>query len=176
MHNLFIKRDILKELKNHLVKKEITLLVGPRQVGKTTIMNYLRNGPEKENQKTLFLDLDFENDKKHLISQETLLTKIKLEFGAKKGFIFMDEIQRKENAGIFLKGIYDQNLPHKFIVSGSGSLELKEKIHESLMGRKAVFEILPISFFEFVNFKTNYKYENQLERTLKYEVRHSYKS
>ncbi|MDR2411708.1 MAG: AAA family ATPase [Candidatus Peribacteria bacterium] len=55
--------------------------------------------------------------------------------------------------------MYDLDLNYKFIVSGSGSLELKEKIHESLAGRKRVFECFPINFKEFVNYKTNYKYE-----------------
>ena len=54
------------------------------------------------------------------------------------------------------------NLPYKFIVSASGSVELKEKIHESLIGRKRVFQLFTLSFEEFVNFKTNYKYENKL--------------
>ena len=56
-------------------------------------------------------------------------------------YVFIDEIQRREDAGLFLKGLYDLNLPYKFIVSGSGSIELKEKIHESLVGRKRVFEL-----------------------------------
>ncbi len=67
-----------------------------------------------------------------------------------------------ENAGLFLKGVYDRDLPYKFNLSGSGSLELKEKIHESLAGRKRIFEVNPVGFFEFVNFKTDYRYENKL--------------
>ncbi len=42
-----------------------------------------------------------------------------------EGYAFIDETQRKENAGRFLKGIYYMNRPYKFIVSGSGSIELK---------------------------------------------------
>ena len=60
-------------------------------------------------------------------------------------------------------------MPYKFIVSGSGSLDLKEKIHESLVGRKRVFELYPISFKEFVNFKTNYRYEESLEEFFEVE-------
>ena len=61
-----------------------------------------------------------------------------------------------------MKGLYDMNLPYKFIVSGSGSLELKEKIHESLAGRKRIFELSTLSFTEFVNHKTDYQYEHNL--------------
>ena len=61
-----------------------------------------------------------------------------------------------------MKGLYDMSLPYKFIISGSGSVELKEKVHESLAGRKAMFEVCPVSFREFVNFKTEYKYSDRL--------------
>jgi len=49
-----------------------------------------------------------------------------LELGKERSYVFIDEIQRKENVGLFLKGLFDLKLPYKFIVSGSGSLELKE--------------------------------------------------
>lgn len=158
----FIKRSIFPVLKDHLVKKEIALIIGPRQVGKTTIMEALRVDAEKQGIATLFLSLDFESDKSFFTSQDALIKKIQLEFGNKRGYVFIDEIQRKENAGLFLKGIYDKNLPYKFIISGSGSVELKEKVHESLAGRKRLFEMGPVSFEEFANFKTDYKYENRL--------------
>ncbi len=48
-------------------------------------------------------------------------------------------------------------------MSGSGSLELKEKIHESLVGRKRLFELTTIAFDEFVHHKTGYKYKGNLE-------------
>jgi len=160
--NVIIKRKLFSELKKHLSQKEISFIVGPRQAGKTTLMLLLKDFLEKQGEKTLFFNLDIERDKQFFKSQATLIKKIELELGKKKGFVFIDEIQRKENAGIFLKGIYDMNLPYKFIVSGSGSVELKEKIHESLIGRKRVFQLFTLSFEEFLNFKTNYKYENKL--------------
>lgn len=158
-----VKRKLFKNIKHHLSKKEITMIVGPRQAGKTTLMLILQKELETKGQKTLFLNLDIEEDKQFFVSQSKLLSKIHLEIGKKKGYIFIDEIQRKKDAGLFLKGLYDQNLPYKFIVSGSGSIELKEKIHESLAGRKQLFELTTLSFNEFVNFKTNYKYENNLD-------------
>jgi predicted AAA+ superfamily ATPase len=157
-----IKRSLFEELKSHLPQKEISFIIGPRQAGKTTLMNFLKEYLERKNEKTLFLSLDIEKDKQFFVSQETLIKKIELEIGKEKGYVFIDEIQRKEDAGIFLKGIYDQNLPYKFIISGSGSVELKEKIKESLIGRKRIFKLNTLSFEEFVNFKTNYKYEQKI--------------
>ncbi len=157
-----IKRTILKDVKNHLSKKEMTLITGPRQAGKTTIILAVKDELDKKGEKTVFLNLDIERDRYFFESQAALVKKIELEVGKKRAFIFIDEIQRKENAGLFLKGIYDMNLPYKFILSGSGSIELKEKIHESLTGRKRIFELETLSFVEFLNFKTNYSYENRL--------------
>lgn len=157
-----IKRTLLDDLMDHLSKKEISLIIGPRQVGKTTLMLLLKDYLEKKGENTVFLNLDTGIDKEFFSSQNKLIKKIELELGKEKGYVFIDEIQRKENAGLFLKGIYDLDLPYKFIVSGSGSLELKEKIHESLAGRKRIFELNPVSFNEFVNFKTNYRYNAKL--------------
>ncbi|MFH1573494.1 MAG: AAA family ATPase, partial [Acidobacteriota bacterium] len=114
------------------------MLVGPRQSGKTTILKQLDAQLRAGGRNTLWLNLDVEDDFRHLASQGALIQKIRLELGS-GGVVFMDEIQRKENAGLFLKGLYDQGLPWKFVVSGSGSIELKEKISESLAGRKRVF-------------------------------------
>jgi len=157
-----IKRKLFEELKNHLSKQEISFIVGPRQAGKTTVMLLLKEYLEKIGERAVFLNLDIELDKEFFISQSRLIKKIELELGKQKGFVFIDEIQRKDDAGLFLKGIYDMNLPYKFIGSGSGSVELKEKIHESLVGKKRIFELSPLSFEEFINFKTECRYEDRL--------------
>lgn len=157
-----IRRTLYTSLKAHLNQKEITLIVGPRQAGKTTLMQVLKKELDNAGEKTVFLNLDIETDRSFFDSQQDLLKKIELEIGKNKGYVFIDEIQRKENAGVFLKGLYDMNLPYKFIVSGSGSVELKEKVHESLAGRKQVFEVTTISFEEFVNHKTDYRYQHSL--------------
>jgi predicted AAA+ superfamily ATPase len=158
-----IKRYMFSDLVSHLPKKEISLIVGPRQAGKTTLMLQLQDYLKKKDVMTLFLSLDFESDTPYFNTQAALLDRIKLEFGKKKGCVFIDEIQRKENAGIFLKGLYDMQTQYKFIVSGSGSIELKEKVHESLAGRKRMFELQTVSLKEFINYKTGYKYEDRLD-------------
>lgn len=164
---MIIERFVLPKLISHLDNNEISLLVGPRQSGKTTLMFQLIEKLKTEDKKYIYLNLDIEKDNIFFVSQSKLLEKIKSVLGSKKGYVFIDEIQKKENAGIFLKGIYDMNLPYKFIVTGSGSIELKEKIYESLAGRKRVFEIYPLSFDEFVDHKTNYLYENKHEDFLR---------
>ncbi|MBI5141681.1 MAG: ATP-binding protein [Nitrospirae bacterium] len=157
-----IKRKLLNDLQAHLSQKEMTLVVGPRQAGKTTLMLHLQDDLQKKGDKTLFLSLDYERDQPHFANQEALLGRLRLEFGSGQGYVFIDEIQRKENAGIFLKGLYDMRTPYKFILSGSGSVELKEKVHESLAGRKRMFELSTVSLAEFINHRTSCKYEDRL--------------
>src|SRR3989344_3883746 len=157
-----IKRNILGKLEKHLELPETTVLIGPRQVGKTYLMKLLQKGLEERGEKTVFLNLDIDEHKPFFETQTALINYIRLQVGG-KAYVFIDEIQHKENAGLFLKGLYDMQAPYKFIVSGSGSLDLKAKIKESGAGRKQLFYIESINFEEFVNFKTNYKYEGRLQ-------------
>ena len=163
-----VKRKVLDKIRPHLEKPEITVITGPRQCGKTTIMKILETELTARGNKTLFMNLDVEEDMAHFSSQNNLLRKIELEIGS-DGYVFIDEIQRKENAGRFLKGIYDMDRPYKFIVSGSGSIELKEDLQESLAGRKRIFEVSTISFEEFVNYRTDYRYDDKLENFFEIE-------
>lgn len=96
MNQIIIKRKVLKELKEHLPKKEISLIIGARQVGKTTLMLLLKECLERKGEKTVFLNLDSEMDKEFFVSQETLIRKIKLEIGKNQGYVFIDEIQERK--------------------------------------------------------------------------------
>lgn len=162
MTTSIIQRTVFSELQKDLSRKEIALLIGPRQSGKTTIMQLIQAGLEAEGKRTLFLSLDYERDMAHFTSQEGLLKKIKLELGVTHGYVFIDEIQRKENAGLFLKGLQDLGLPYKLIVSGSGSVDLKARVKESMLGRKRLYEVYPLSLLEFVNYRTGYRYQDRL--------------
>ncbi len=158
-----IKRTISNNIQAHLKEPEMTVLIGPPQAGKTYLMRILEEKLKAKGAKTLFLSLDIDDHKSFFVSQANLIDYIHLQVGDTKAYVFIDEIQRKEDAGLFLKDVYDRQLPYKFIISGSGSLDLKAKIKESMAGRKQLFQVLPISFEEFANFKTNYQYENRLQ-------------
>jgi predicted AAA+ superfamily ATPase len=162
MSKKFIKRGVFLALWHDLGKKEISFLIGPRQSGKTTLMQKIKGELDRKGEKTLFMSLDFERDREFFTSQQKLLKKIELEIGKQRGYVFIDEIQRKEDAGLFLKGIHDLGVPYKFLVSGSGSVDLKARIKESMVGRKRVYELYPVSLKEFADFKTSYKYEARL--------------
>ncbi len=132
-------------------------------------MKWLQEEIQTEDVPHLWFNLDTYEDVIFFESQGALTDRIELHFQDKKGIVFIDEIQRKENAGRFLKGIYDTHPGWKFVISGSGSLELKEKITESLAGRKRLFDIRPVGFYEFADFMTGYKYSDRLDEFFKIE-------
>jgi len=98
-----IKRELFEEIKSHLYKKEISFIVGPRQAGKTFLMLLLKEYLEKKGEKTVFFNLDIERDNQFFISQEGLIRKIQLEVGKKKGYVFIDEIQKKRKRWCFFE-------------------------------------------------------------------------
>lgn len=150
-----VQRTILSEVIRHLEKPEITVIIGSRQVGKTTLLFQLKEFLLKKGipeNNILIFNLDILADLELFTSQQNFIKFLKERIGKKKLFVFVDEAQRIENAGIFFKGIYDLNLPVKLVLTGSSSLEIRAKIQESLMGRKRVFQLCSFSFQEYLSF------------------------
>lgn len=90
---------------------------------------------------TLVLHLDNGEDFCAVASLSTLIERINQVLAGRKVYVFIDEIQLKENAGLFMNRLFDKQLPVRFILSGSGSMELYASIQESMAGRKRVFEM-----------------------------------
>src|SRR3989338_2013300 len=153
MSRKFIPRQLYFPLKAHLDSPEISLVLGPRQSGKTTLIEKLQADLRAQNKPTVFLNLDIIEDRQWFASQHALLDLIEKRVGPGKAYVFIDEISRLENAGLFLKGLYDLKSGHKFVVTGSGSLELRSDIIEPLTGRKQLFYCFPLSFTEFAAYK-----------------------
>jgi len=81
-----IARKIKSKLLDSLKLKEITILIGARQIGKTTILKEIIKGLKN----ALYFNLDIEQDNKYFNSQQEFLNKIQLEVGNKKAYIFID--------------------------------------------------------------------------------------
>lgn len=137
MIDRLLKRQLLKRWGD----RKVLIVLGPRQVGKTTLIN----GICKEKGEFLFLDGDQSVDRVHLEDQN--LESLKQLIGNYKT-IFIDEAQRIVNIGLTLKIIHDQITDVKVIVSGSSSLDLASEIIEPLTGRKWEFNMYPISWKE----------------------------
>jgi predicted AAA+ superfamily ATPase len=151
MHTRFIYRDIQENLN----KKHIALIIGPRQVGKTTLMLQLFRNLKEEAKTAFFLSLE-DKDIKAAFNQhpEQLFNYIPPINPKQKYFIFIDEIQYLDDPSNFLKYIYDQyNEDIKLIVSGSSSFYIDKKFKDSLAGRKRIFKLSTLSFPEFVSFR-----------------------
>ncbi|MCK5459523.1 ATP-binding protein [Candidatus Parcubacteria bacterium] len=160
MHNdsvKYIKRRIFKKVANHLSNKEISLIIGPRQVGKTVLLKqlqeYLIKNKRVNSKLIYYFNLDIIQDKKLFENQAEFIEFIKQKSVKNKIYIFVDEAQKVKEAGVFFKGVYDSCLPVKLILTGSSNLEIRSKIHETLTGRKRVFHLLPFSFSEILNYK-----------------------
>lgn len=154
---VLIKREIFSQIVRHLAKEEVTVITGARQTGKTTILLQLKDHlihGEKINPSWIkIFNLDLLSDLEGIRNQTDFIRFLREELNKEKFlYVFIDEIQRLENPGTFLKGIYDLKLPLKLLVTGSSSLEIKSKVFESLTGRKRVFHVWPFSFSEYLSY------------------------
>ncbi len=153
----YSKRDIFDEVAAHLGKKEITVIIGPRRAGKTVLLeqlrDYLKESKQAEPGFIYYFNLDILKDRQIFQNQTDFIEFIKSRAGKEKIYVFIDEAQKIPEAGIFFKGVYDSELPVKLVLTGSSNLEIRSKIHESLAGRKRVFNLLPFSFGEIVRLK-----------------------
>lgn len=146
------KRFLIKELKQHCKEKEITLLLGARQVGKTTLLKQLEVDLDGT---VAFFSLE---DKTYLNAfnehPKNLFQFIRLPEKGEKIFVFIDEVQYLDDPSNFLKLLYDDYAPNiKLIVSGSSSFYIDKKFKDSLAGRKKIFHLPTMGFSEFLYFK-----------------------
>ncbi len=140
-----IKRLILKKLEKEIGQPEINILLGPRQVGKTTLLLELERAARKEGHETYFFDLEQPQILAEFNrSDAEIIRKIK---GAGQ-VVFIDEFQYLQNASKIFKAIYDSRSRIKLICSGSSSIEIHKHLKESLAGRRLLFRIYPLEYFE----------------------------
>jgi len=150
-----IDRKIFDRFEESLDRPEILVLMGARQTGKTTLLLEMarralvtgRVTPEHLH----YLDLDTMRCEDVLSSNRSLIDFLDLEPGKADSpvrFLLIDEIQRLENPGLFLKSVYDLGLPIKIAVTGSSTLEIRSRVRESLAGRSIRFHLWPLSPIE----------------------------
>ena len=159
-----IKRNLLSVVKNDLEKTKKGLVIyGPRQVGKTTLVNDLL---KEFKWNTLILNGDQRGQWWELLTSRELskLTLLVTGYDA----IFVDEAQRIPEIGLSLKILLDNFPKLKIIVTGSSSLDLASKISEPLTGRIYSYKLFPISQKELRVVNTPYEMEAQIEERLIY--------
>jgi len=157
------KRPEFLQLKKELSNNKVSVITGPRQTGKTTLMYQLiidlMDGEIKPS-RILYLLLDDvadEIEKGNLNLREILevwsedILKERLPEGKK--FVFFDEIQTHKNWSREIKSLIAQPYPIKFLVSGSSSIDILKGTSESLAGRILRTVIMPLKFNEILTFR-----------------------
>ncbi|MCD6598970.1 MAG: AAA family ATPase [Dehalococcoidia bacterium] len=152
-------REILNSIWQWIDDERLVILVGARQVGKTSILYLLikrlmDRGVAPDS--IFYFDLeDFELLDLFNSGVRDFLRYLEIQ-GADLGhrsYVFVDEIQYMDDPSNFLKLMADHHKNLKFICSGSSTLEVRKKFTDSLAGRKIVFEIPTLSFREYLAFR-----------------------
>lgn len=114
----------------------VTVLIGPRQSGKTTLIKELF---------PTFFYFNLESPENRLQAKQDPKATLNLTFGD----MIIDEAQYVPELFSYIQDMIDNtSLNKKFILSGSQNLLLSEKINQSLAGRAAILELLPLTFEE----------------------------
>lgn len=136
---MWIERKLFPVVEQHLELGKAVLLIGPRQVGKTSLIEKVA---ERYPGKLLLLDCDEPDVRQRLTNASSTVLSAWI---GDADLIIIDEAQRVKNIGLTLKLFTDKIKIVKLLVTGSSSLDLANEINEPLTGRKWEFMLLPIS-------------------------------
>jgi uncharacterized protein len=151
-------RTLESRIKEKINGGKAIVVVGARQVGKTTLIKSILEGIDY-----LFLDADDPTIRSLLSNPNTEQIRTIL---ADYKTVFLDEAQRIAGIGLTLKIINDQFKDVQLFVSGSSSFDLGNQLNEPLTGRKWEYEMFPLSWEEYENKIGFVKSEQQLENRL----------
>lgn len=150
-----VQRKIYAKIEKHLTKKEFSIVIGPRQVGKTTLLKQLYEQLKSENKTTAFISFE-DADILAQINEhpENIFRYAPKPKSGKKVFLFIDEVQYAKDPSHLLKYLFDTYAPQlKIIATGSSAFYIDQKFTDSLAGRKIIFEMYSLDFEEFLIFK-----------------------
>jgi len=156
-----ISRQLEKVILSKLKTGKAIILLGPRQTGKTTLLEKIANISGT----FLFLNCDDPIVRQQLEKANT--EELKHILGKSK-LVFIDEAQRVKNIGLTLKLITDIFKNVQLLVSGSSALDLMSEISEPLTGRKWEYFLYPISWRELLTDLGYLKVIQQLETRIIY--------
>ena len=129
----------------------IVVLIGARQVGKTSIM---KSFPIKDFRNTLFLNGQDVEVAMRFQQFSTIEQYLKIYLNPQlEGLLLLDEFQYVQGISTMLKLLTDKYEGLRILCSGSSSLDILQRVEESLAGRVRVIEVLSLSFSEYLLFK-----------------------
>lgn len=142
-----LPRDLLALASQSLAQVPAVVLLGPRQVGKTTLAMQLAQAGVLEGHPFIYLDLESERDRSKLTQPEQYLS------DHLDKLVILDEVQRSPNLFPVLRGLIDQSRragrrAGMYLLLGSAGIELLKQSGETLAGRVTYLELSPLSVLE----------------------------
>ena len=156
-----IKRAITKSILADYRRKKVIVLLGARQVGKTTLLSELSEGKEK------VLSLNCDNVDDILLLEGRTSTELR-HLLLPYELVFIDEAQRVKNIGLTLKMIGDLKLDTQVVVTGSSSLDMANDINEPATGRLIEYNLFPFSLSELAAHTSEREESRMLEQRMVY--------
>jgi len=141
-----IPRLLEKHVVSDLVKDSQAIIVlGARQVGKTTLVKDIRQQISDEKTRVLYLDCDID-EQRNVINTTSIAVLGQLLKDV--DLLFIDEAQHLTDPGRTVKVIHDHLPDVRVLVTGSSSLDLQNKMSDAMTGRTFEFRLFPLSFNE----------------------------
>lgn len=156
-----IKRVIEERVNNALAKKKAVTIMGPRQVGKSTLATSVIPQDAK------ILEINGDNTDVQTMFVNVDEAKMRILIG-NKNFLFVDEAQKIENVGNMLKIVAEKFNDVRIVVTGSSAFKLAAAVNESLTGRKREFKLYPFSFKEMADHTSVIDEQRMLDHRLIY--------
>ena len=155
------KRTLQNIIENNLFKSKVIILLGARQVGKTTLVNeIIKNYPDSK-----YINCELLQNKELL--ETTNSEKLKFFLGNFK-LIVLDEAQSINQIGLVLKVLHDTFPEIQIIATGSSSFDLRNKTFEPLTGRSRQYTLFPLALSELQTKLDRIEIHAQLENILRY--------
>ncbi|QDV10124.1 hypothetical protein Poly30_56860 [Planctomycetes bacterium Poly30] len=156
-----IAREATTKIRALLGSFPAVAMLGPRQVGKTTLSLTFSDSGEGA-RRTLYLDLEASSDRAKLEDPEGFLTL------HQDRLVILDEVQRSPGLFQVLRGIIDQRIRKgrptgHFLLLGSASIDLIQQASETLAGRIAYTELSPFSALEVLHAEAPNQHVSKLD-------------
>lgn len=142
-----LERIICDEIITDLARREIGIIVGPRQVGKTTTLKKIAAHCRKNNIKYNYFDLEMPADANFFARD---IEDVFADICKVKQVVLIDEFHYLPNATKLFKSIYDGYSGIKVCASGSSAIEMHRHLKESLAGRRRLYRLFPLLFSEWL--------------------------
>lgn len=157
MISRIVKTPIVEDYR----RKKVIVLLGARQVGKTTLLSELYSSENK----VLALNCDDLDDR--MLLEDKSSTELK-HLLSPYDIVFIDEAQRVKNIGLTLKMVGDLHLDTQVVVTGSSSLDMADEINEPATGRLIEYNLFPFSLPELAAHSSDREERRLLETRMIY--------